>query len=719
MAGEFALSQAFVQLRPTAEGFRRDAETQVKAATAGVEGKVKINLDTRSFLSSSRTFQSQLESTNRIAARAFSTHQKAAKLAADAERLLADTVENTGTQTDRTSGFFSRLTQSVLGWTRTSPKQAFTDLAQAAGNAQGPISTVTASLGSLFASGPTGIAILGGIAAGVAAIALAAAPLIAALIPITAGFGLLAAVAIPAFTSITKAVGQGKKAIDALPPAQREVARQFAGLETAWDRANKAVQPELMKAFANGLSAVKELLPALQPLLDAAARAAAYFLKQLSDWLKSPSGQAFVSWLKTDGPKDIMNFAKVMWVTAHAVGDALNFMYSWGKFVDDFFKNLFTIWIPRALDIGKEAFRVTFDEMQIDALKALLVITTGFGHLPGAMGEPFRIASGVIRGEMAKIQGDVGQALGNIQGDINALHGKQVTIGFGLSGSVAGEGNLGHFAGGTSGAAPGWAWVGERGPELVRMRGGEQVIPNHKLGGYALGTGFDFRDTFTPSAGSFDAALNRAFYSLENKVAAAMIRKFGIFAGKQGGSLLHPTGSGGTVETLMRNMAASVGWTGAEWNALFNVEEREAGFNMFARNPSSGAYGLAQFINGPGEYAQYGGNANTAAGQIVGMFNYIRQRYGDPIRAWQHELSFGWYDRGGWLPPGLSLAMNQTGRPERVVAPGGGGDVHVHVYAAPGAFSSNRQDVGRELGQFILEYTKRGGRLFPTGMRPQ
>ncbi len=30
------------------------------------------------------------------------------------------------------------------------------------------------------------------------------------------------------------------------------------------------------------------------------------------------------------------------------------------------------------------------------------------------------------------------------------------------------------------------------------------------------------------------------------------------------------------------------------------------------------------------------------------------------------------YDQGGWLPPGLSLAMNKTGRPERVMPPGGG-----------------------------------------------
>jgi hypothetical protein len=46
------------------------------------------------------------------------------------------------------------------------------------------------------------------------------------------------------------------------------------------------------------------------------------------------------------------------------------------------------------------------------------------------------------------------------------------------------------FASGTSGASSGWAWVGEAGPELVRFRGGEQVIPSHIARGYANGTSY-------------------------------------------------------------------------------------------------------------------------------------------------------------------------------------------------------------------------------------
>jgi len=49
------------------------------------------------------------------------------------------------------------------------------------------------------------------------------------------------------------------------------------------------------------------------------------------------------------------------------------------------------------------------------------------------------------------------------------------------------------FAQGTGGAPPGWAWVGEEGPELVRMTGGETVLPHQAsmaTGLWGHGTGF-------------------------------------------------------------------------------------------------------------------------------------------------------------------------------------------------------------------------------------
>lgn len=108
--------------------------------------------------------------------------------------------------------------------------------------------------------------------------------------------------------------------------------------------------------------------------------------------------------------------------------------------------------------------------------------------------------------------------------------------------------------------------------------------------------------------------------------------------------------SNASAMAALQSAAARMGWTGIEWDALNDVEMREAGYSLTAQNPSSGAYGMAQFINGPGEYAQYGGNASTAAGQAVAMVNYIKSRYGDPIAADLHEKIFGWYHQGGVVP---------------------------------------------------------------------
>jgi hypothetical protein len=118
-------------------------------------------------------------------------------------------------------------------------------------------------------------------------------------------------------------------------------------------------------------------------------------------------------------------------------------------------------------------------------------------------------------------------------------------------------------------------------------------------------------------------------------------------AEKLAGSTARAGGAAGVVQALAQQMAAQRGWTGAQWADLNAVEMDEAGWNLRAQNPTSKAYGIAQFIDGPAEYAQYGGNAGTAAGQITAWLNYVSQRYGTPARALQHEEEFHWYAVGG------------------------------------------------------------------------
>lgn len=92
------------------------------------------------------------------------------------------------------------------------------------------------------------------------------------------------------------------------------------------------------------------------------------------------------------------------------------------------------------------------------------------------------------------------QFIGMVSQNMNAVQSKTVTLTIktveeGDAAAAAKTGVMPHYTGptaggyasGTSGAASGWAWVGEAGPELVKFRGGETVLPNHVARGYAAG----------------------------------------------------------------------------------------------------------------------------------------------------------------------------------------------------------------------------------------
>jgi len=70
---------------------------------------------------------------------------------------------------------------------------------------------------------------------------------------------------------------------------------------------------------------------------------------------------------------------------------------------------------------------------------------------------------------------------------------------------------------------------------------------------------------------------------------------------------------------------------------------RESGWNRFAYNPYSGAYGIPQAVPGS-KMASAGPHWRTNAGtQIRWGLRYIRARYGSPHRAWNHSQAYGWY----------------------------------------------------------------------------
>lgn len=134
-------------------------------------------------------------------------------------------------------------------------------------------------------------------------------------------------------------------------------------------------------------------------------------------------------------------------------------------------------------------------------------------------------------------------------------------------------------------------------------------------------------------------------------------------------------GDAATNKKLMQKMAAAYGWgSGAQWAALDTLEMHEAGYNRFARNPASGAYGIPQALP-PTKmpFAAQAAGGSHAGPQIAWMLSYIKSTYGSPAHAWaqyyQHPGGVGWYAAGGPTRAGWAM-VGEHGR-ELVKLPGG------------------------------------------------
>ena len=93
----------------------------------------------------------------------------------------------------------------------------------------------------------------------------------------------------------------------------------------------------------------------------------------------------------------------------------------------------------------------------------------------------------------------------------------------------------------------------------------------------------------------------------------------------------------GTVQQI----AASV--FGAQYGCAANIITRESGWNVYATNRSSGAYGLAQALPA-GKMASAGADWRTdPATQLRWMRAYVDARYGGACGAWAFWQAHAWY----------------------------------------------------------------------------
>jgi hypothetical protein len=115
-------------------------------------------------------------------------------------------------------------------------------------------------------------------------------------------------------------------------------------------------------------------------------------------------------------------------------------------------------------------------------------------------------------------------------------------------------------------------------------------------------------------------------------------------------------------QNLGKLLAGRYGWSGTDFADLVLLWNRESGWNANARNPNSGAYGIAQALghgtaetaaaDGTNEYGPDNGisvatakaaNGGSATAQIEWGLAYIKATYGSPSAAWAHETAYGWY----------------------------------------------------------------------------
>jgi hypothetical protein len=271
-----------------------------------------------------------------------------------------------------------------------------------------------------------------------------------------------------------------------------------------------------------------------------------------------------------------------------------------------------------------------------------------------------------------------------LQASINAMHGKTVTtvveaqgsgtISIQGSGWATGSGNIRFHA------AQGAYVNAGSGPTaddvLARVSRGELIVPagmvragavDHlrgKIPGFAAGGLVGLENSIAgavPAAAAF--AGNDSKEAVTAGVTEAMAAARKLVAAKNAAAAAAsagigaPGGLGGPVsadalaaQAYARSRLGAYGWSIDQMADLIELWNQESGWNRFALNPSSGAYGIPQALPASKMGAAANPPTSSAAAQINWGLSYIKGRYGSPAGAEAHEIADHWYARGGLIP---------------------------------------------------------------------
>jgi hypothetical protein len=397
-----------------------------------------------------------------------------------------------------------------------------------------------------------------------------------------------------------------------------------------------------------------------------------------------------------------------------AIGIAADLIITHWSTLKRFFKQAFTDiknWAYDAWHFLSNSARIAWDEVKLWALDSVAGILGAFSHIP-FVGHYFASAEQAIKGQ-----------IGKIQGDINSLEGKTVNVGVNFSAAsfTAMTGTVAKIPGVSKayGGLISGSGTSTSDSVLAALSNGEFVMNASAVNRYGVsfmaalnaqrfaGGGLVIGEhTSLPSDASVYNKMSSAVFSLAEAFAKQSAAMAMTSASAGLGNLpLIPgpaSGSAAIAQAFAKSIMFAYGWNMSQFSALQRLWNQESGWNSYAVNPSSGAYGIPQALGKGHPF-----NLGDYQSQIRWGLSYISARYGSPANAWAHEVGFNWYDNGGMLMPGLTMALNTTNKPEMVIPAGGSaGGITVNVYTHP---SNNPDETAKEIHEMLRNLKRHRG----------
>uniref|UniRef100_UPI003F570CE7 aggregation-promoting factor C-terminal-like domain-containing protein n=1 Tax=Lactobacillus acidophilus TaxID=1579 RepID=UPI003F570CE7 len=377
------------------------------------------------------------------------------------------------------------------------------------------------------------------------------------------------------------------------------------------------------------------------------------FLSGIGDWAKGVwngavnAGKGLIRWFK-----EAMN------IVSHP-SQALDAIF---KFKDSGFKGLFTELAPGMFKLAKKGALSWWNELWSMAssklngdggpatglLKAVEKYGEGHKYVWGASGPTAFDCSGLVMYALKHAYNiDFPHFSGSQYGMTQHISRDQAKMGDLVFWGNHGDEHVGVYAGGNR-------YFSAQSPaQGIHMNTLDSVVGKGKpLFGRVRGLSQDSKDKVSVKADN----------QLQRQIKAKVGNGFFRFLAKLGRLFGTPAGQAGMPTGDHTHWMKQAGIPRSDWAGINYIVTHESGWNPRAVNPSSGTYGLGQMQSYNLHYYTKHGSKNNPIAQLMGIMDYIKDRYGSVGKAvafWQRNHA---YRNGGkvFTPEIASIAEDGT-----------------------------------------------------------